>query len=107
MRAAKSDANQPEIVEALRKAGATVTSLHRVGMGCPDLMVGYRGVNHLIEVKDGSKPPSARKLTPPQVIWHDRWAGSAVVVTSIEGALAAIGIGPHASVKIPLIGEIS
>jgi hypothetical protein len=39
-RAAKIDANQPQIVEALRKAGATVHSLAAVGNGIPDLLVG-------------------------------------------------------------------
>ncbi len=92
MRAARADANQPEIIMALKKAGATVTSLHRVGMGCPDLLVGFRGVNHLLEIKDGHKPPSAQKLTPSQQGWHRDWRGKAVVVRSVEGALAAIGM---------------
>jgi hypothetical protein len=50
-RAAKVDANQREVVAALRGAGATVQLLHAVGEGCPDLLVGYRGGNYLLEVK--------------------------------------------------------
>lgn len=42
-RAPKIDRNQPEIVEALRKAGAFVQSLAGVADGCPDLLVGYGG----------------------------------------------------------------
>ena len=91
-RAAKVDANQSEIVAAFRKAGATVQPLHAVGLGCPDLLVGFRGVNYAIEVKDGAKPPSARKLTPDQVSWHDTWRGQVAVVKSIEEALALLGI---------------
>jgi hypothetical protein len=91
MRRAKADDNQPEIVAALRGIGATVEHLHRVGGGCPDLLVGWRGGNHLIEVKDGAKAASDRKLTPAQVDWHDGWKGSAFVVTSVDEALAAIG----------------
>lgn len=91
MRAAKADANQSEIVKALRAAGASVQHLHSVGAGCPDLVCGYRGVNYLIEVKDGSKPPSGRALTPDQVAWHGGWRGSVSVVTSIDDALMAIG----------------
>lgn len=91
MRSAKADANQPEIVKALRAAGASVQHLHSVGAGCPDLVCGYRGVNYLIEVKDGSKPPSGRALTPDQVAWHGGWRGSVSVVTSIDDALMAIG----------------
>ena len=91
-RAAKVDANQREVVAALRDAGATVQLLHAVGEGCPDLLVGYKGLNMLLEVKDGSKSPSAQKLTPQQEIWHRDWRGHRVVVNSPEAALAAIGV---------------
>ena len=91
-RAAKVDANQREVVAALRGAGATVQLLHAVGEGCPDLLVGHLGVNYLLEVKDGQKPPSAQKLTPQQEIWHRDWRGHRVVVNSPEAALAAIGV---------------
>lgn len=60
------DANQPDIVKALRKMGAFVQSLAAVGDGCPDLLVGFRGKTYLIEVKDGDKPPSKRALTPAE-----------------------------------------
>lgn len=99
--AARIDANQPEIINALRKVGASVVSLSAVGRGVPDLMVGYMGRNHLLEVKDGSKPPSAQKLTPTQVEWHRDWRGSAVVVNSVEAAYAAIGIIPVKGVVLP------
>ena len=100
MRAAKADDNQREVVTALRSVGASVMHLHRVGMGCPDLCVGWKGVNYLLEVKDGSKPPSGQKLTPMQTEWHSAWNGQAVVVNSPEAALAAIG-------AIPITGSIS
>lgn len=92
-RAAKVDANQSQIIDALRRAGASVQPLHAVGQGCPDILVGHRGVNLLIEVKDGAKPPSARKLTPDQVSWHDTWRGQVAVVDSADQALSLIGIG--------------
>lgn len=91
-RAAKVDANQAAIVAALRSAGASVTPLHMVGRGFPDLAVGYRGVNHLLEVKDGSKPPSVRRLTSDEAEWHETWRGSAAVVKDVPEALAAVGI---------------
>lgn len=89
-RAAKVDANQTEIVQALRQIGATVQSLAAVGNGCPDLLVGFRGKNWLLEIKDGNKPPSAQALTPHQVEWHRVWAGHVVVVNSVDSAIAAI-----------------
>ena len=92
-RAAKIDANHHEIVDALRRVGATVQSLAAVGCGVPDLLVGYCGRTYLLEVKDGSKPPSARKLTQDQIDWHAEWRGGDVyVVTSVTEALNAIGV---------------
>lgn len=90
-RAAKVDANQDQVVSALRAAGASVTSSAAIGKGFPDVVVGFRGVTYLLEIKDGNKPPSARELTPDQAQWHIEWRGHAVVVTSVDEALAAIG----------------
>lgn len=89
-RRAKVDDNQPEIVAALRKIGATVTSTAGIGKGFPDLAVGYRGVNYFFEVKDGNKPPSARRLTPDELAWHELWRGSVHVVESVEQALNVV-----------------
>jgi hypothetical protein len=89
-RAAKVDANQADIVAALRKIGASVQPLHSVGQGCPDLLVGWRGMNTVLEVKDGKKPPSARKLTTDQVIWHEGWRGQVAVVETVEQAILAV-----------------
>lgn len=91
-RAAKVDANQPEVVTALQGCGATVQYLHAVGDGCPDILVGFRGVNYLIEIKDGAKPPSATKLTTWQEKWHVKWNGQAEVAYGIDDALAIIGV---------------
>lgn len=92
-RAAKVDSNHGDVVSALRRAGATVQSLATVGHGCPDLIVFYRGL-YLVEVKDGSRPPSERKLTGDQEEWIKRWGGPVYVVTSPAEALKAIGAAP-------------
>jgi hypothetical protein len=91
-RAARIDANQTQIVLALRSVGASVELLSAVGKGCPDLLVGYRGVNLLMEVKDGKKPPSERKLTSDQIVWHGDWKGVVFLVTSVHDALDALEI---------------
>jgi hypothetical protein len=67
-----------------------VQSLAAIGAGCPDLLVGYKGVNYLMEVKDGSKPPSGRKLTPDQVEWLRKWKGAAVTVTTLGEAIGVL-----------------
>lgn len=91
-RAAKVDDNQTEIVEALRKAGASVQPLHAVGKGCPDILCGFRGTNYAIEIKDGSKPPSARGLTDAQRRWHIHWNGQKAIAESVDDALRIIGV---------------
>jgi hypothetical protein len=92
--ASSIDDNQTEIVEALRDAGASVQILSGVGQGCPDLLVGHKFKNLLLEVKDGRKIPSKRKLTTDEKEWHDAWRGSVLIVESIDQALAAIGVCP-------------
>ena len=80
-RAKKVDANQAEIVKTFRSLGARVAITSSAGDGFPDLVVQYRypyrldNIKHsldtmLVEVKDGSKPPSKRRLTPEQEEFH-------------------------------------
>ena len=81
------DANQNKIVDALRKAGAYVRIISQ-GDGIPDLLVGYNGLTILMEVKDGDKVPSARKLTEAEQKFFDEWDGGLlVVVNSVQEAL--------------------
>jgi hypothetical protein len=97
-RAAKVDDNHNDIVDALREAHCLVVSLAAVGKGVPDLLVcsPYFSIHEsllLLEVKDGSKPPSARRLTKDEEAF--RAAGwPVVVVTSVEEALKAVGADP-------------
>jgi hypothetical protein len=91
-RAARTDRNQPEIVAALRAAGVTVCVTSHVGGGFPDLAASYRKRLIFLEVKDGSKPPSARKLTPAEAEFHRDWADHVAVVESVDQALAAVGV---------------
>lgn len=90
MRAAKIDANQNEIVEFLRKQGATVQILSSVGKGCPDILVGFKGKNLLMEIKDGLKSASQTKLTPDQVKWHSEWRGDVDVVFTVYDVLRVL-----------------
>ena len=91
--AAKIDANQEQVVLALRAVGASVQTLAAVGKGVPDLLVGYQGKTILLEVKDGRKPPSARKLTEDQLKWHGAWRGGPLaVVDGPDAALRMLGV---------------
>ncbi len=76
------DNNQTQIVKALRDMGCTVEHLHAVGKGCPDILVGFKARNFLLEIKDGDK----KVLTPDQFNWHRLWKGQVNVVTNIDDA---------------------
>ena len=87
----KVDANQKQIVDALRKiSGVTVFSTHTIGKGIPDIVVGYCGVNYLFEIKDGSKPPSQQKLTPMEETFFDTWKGQVKLASCLDDILNEI-----------------
>lgn len=87
----KLDRNQTAIVAALRSIGTHVLSLAPLGKGAPDLLCWRHVVGYvLLEVKDGGKPPSARKLTADQVAFHAAWGGPIHVVESVDDALRAV-----------------
>ena len=87
---AKIDANQPEIVKALRQIGCSVQHLHQLGQGCPDILIGVAGFNVLAEIKDSAKPPSARNLTEDEQDWHDAWRGQVSIITCVDDALRVV-----------------
>jgi hypothetical protein len=91
-RYAKSrDMNEAEIIDALRKAGASVFVLDRP----VDLLVGFRGVNYLVEVKLPLGPQGGSShsyLTPAQADFQAGWRGQLTVVRTAEEALHEIGL---------------
>jgi hypothetical protein len=89
------DANERDIVTALRCFGASVQQLD--AKGCPDLLVGYEGVTLLMEVKpehgkaERHSKRTASGLRETQEAWWATWRGlRPVVVTTAEEAIAAI-----------------
>ena len=83
--AARVDANQAEIVKALRQVGAYVWIV-----GLPiDLLVGYKGHTFLMEIKTNSK----KRLTDLQSDFFLNWTGGTVCrIDSVESALRMIGV---------------
>ena len=84
-RAARVDANQAQIVSALRAAGAYVWII-----GLPvDLLVGYKNHTFLVEIKDGPK----KRLTALQEDFFANWSGSTLArIDGSEAALRMIGV---------------
>ena len=86
MRHAKRvDANQDQIVVALRAAGANVWII-----SLPvDLLVGYKGHTFLVEIKTDAK----KRLTALQADFFENWSGSTLArVDSPDAALRMIGV---------------
>lgn len=88
--AAKRDANEREIIEALVRAGASVQQLSV--KGCPDLLVGFvdpftgEPITTLMEIK-GDKG----HLTPDEAEWIQDWRGQVYIIHTVEQALEVIG----------------
>lgn len=93
----KVDDNQPDVVRQLRRVpGLSVTPTHQVGGGFPDLCVGWRGRNLLVELKDPRKIPSKRALTKSEQEWHKSWPGEAIVAETAQDIMVALGIDVRA-----------
>ena len=59
-------------------------SVHEIP-GALDLVIGIAGIDCRVEVKDGTKKPSARKLTDSERETIESWRGrTPVVVTSVD-----------------------
>ncbi len=89
--AARIDDTQTAIAVALQTAGYSTQSLAAVGLGVPDLLVGFAGCNILLEVKnrDGldGKVRRGKGMTEDQIKWHARWRGQVAVVHTPDEAL--------------------
>jgi hypothetical protein len=83
--AARVDANQAQVVSALRAAGAYVWVI-----GLPvDLLVGYNNHTFLVEIKDGP----AKRLTSLQQDFFAKWTGGTLCrIDGPEAALRMIGV---------------
>lgn len=92
MRARKIDDNQTLIVKQLRRCGVSVAITSMVGKGFPDLIVGVRGKNYLIELKDGAKSASRKQLTPDEKDFHDSWNGQVNKAESFDEIATIIGL---------------
>ncbi|SEN71732.1 hypothetical protein SAMN05216404_106176 [Nitrosospira multiformis] len=82
-RAARVDANQPEIVDAFRKMGCSVAIVSQLKKLC-DLFVSKNKKTAAIEIKDGSLPKSKRQLTEGEMDFMHSWKGLYFIVESLD-----------------------
>lgn len=93
------DANHAQVVRALRQLAVPVVSLAPLGNGAPDVLIWSRHLHRwrLVELKDGTKPPSARKLTEAERAFFTTFASAAaagdlVVCLSVDEVLKVAGV---------------
>ena len=85
-RAAKVDANHSEIIGTLRAAGISVFDASAIGRGFPDIIGSYGGRCFLVEIKDGAKYPSQRRLTPQQEAFRATWQSPIAILETVAQA---------------------
>ena len=88
-RAARRDANEKGIVEALRAVGATVYLLDEP---C-DLLVGYHGQTILMELKNPNTGYGKKGFNANQKHFAENWKGGPFcLVDSVDSALRMLNI---------------
>ncbi len=85
-RAARVDANQPEIVKAFRDLGWYVLIISQL-KNCCDIIVSKGGRTIAVEIKDGEKPPSQQKLSSGEIKFRDEWQGEYKLITCIDDVI--------------------
>ncbi len=83
----KVDENHAEVRDELRAVlhDGVVHDMSKAGNGFPDLCIGWRGLNFLIEIK---RKEGGSRLTNRQVAFHQNWQGQVAVCRSAAEALA-------------------
>ena len=99
MRAKRVDANQPDVVSALRGAGAFVRPTHAAGEGFPDIVAAHRGRWHFFEVKSSDAAARRKGLTAERQAHFREQAGTrgcvVHVVTTPEDAVRCLFLGNY------------
>jgi hypothetical protein len=91
MRGKKKDANHDEIAEYLEKAGLLVEDMSAVGRGVPDLLVAYRNVIKMVEIKNKKTSYGRKGLNGLQRKLVDR-GFPVCVVRSLEEAAEFVSL---------------
>jgi hypothetical protein len=90
----RRDDNHTDIVGTFRAIGFSVLDTANLGGGAPDLFVAYNSkygkFTWAIEIKDGAKPPSARKLTKDEITFKDTWQGRYAIIENIDDVLELV-----------------
>lgn len=85
-RAAKKDANHNEVTNTFASLGYSVLDISQL-KNCCDAIVAKGNRTIAIEIKDGSKPPSQRKLSEGEKTFRDNWNGEWALIESVEDVI--------------------
>ena len=88
-RAARKDANHNEITDLFISMGWSVLDISQLKNAC-DAFVSKGPRTIAIEIKDGKKPPSQRKLSKGESEFKDSWNGEWALIESTEDAIKLI-----------------
>jgi len=80
----KVDNNQNEVVNKLRDLGFSVGLTHTVGNGFPDFVVGFDGINFLVELKSNGN------LTKHEVQFFSSWLGQVNKCYTVDDILDSL-----------------
>ena len=73
-------------------SSADLVAAFQARLSEPQVAAHHEAAANLMEIKDGRKVPSRRKLTQDQELFFQEWAGRLHVVESVEQAFSVIGI---------------
>ena len=82
-RANRRDENHREVIEEFKRLNWQVLDTADL-KNAFDILVARCGVMICIEIKDGKKVPSARKLTKGEQEFKDRWTGNYAIVKDLS-----------------------
>ena len=88
--AAKKDDNHNEIVATFRALGCGWEDTYQLGGGFPDGLAEINQLWVLVEIKDGAKPPSARKLTPDEADFYSRARAPVVIIETVDDVIRLV-----------------
>jgi hypothetical protein len=99
----KVDANQAEVVLALRTLGVEVLDLTAVGGGCPDILCLFGNSLFFVEIKKpfGPKGGDESKWTPAQKKFRLRWERAPMfVLRTTQDAVDLVNCLPSPSGRL-------
>lgn len=89
-RRANPDQNRAALRQGWLRLGGSWLDIHPLEGGEPDALLGWRGMDRLVEIKNPLGPPSARRPREKQAAWHRAWRGRTPAVVETLAEIVAL-----------------